>query len=99
VVVPKVHPLASHVYHQYTIKVEGHDRARFAAELKKLGVDSDVYYPAPVHKLPAYGLTHSLFATESITKSCLSIPVHQKLSGSDLSKIASAVNKLAKAGA
>ena len=99
VVVPEVHPLASHVYHQYTIKVEGHDRAQFAAELKKLGVDSDVYYPAPVHKLPAYGLTHSLDVTESITKSCLSIPVHQKLSGSDLSKIVSAVNKLAKAGA
>ena len=99
VVVPKVHPLASHVYHQYTIKVEGHDRAQFAAQLKKLGVDSDVYYPAPVHKLPAYGLTHSLDVTERITKSCLSIPVHQKLSRSDLSKIASAVNKLAKAGA
>ena len=93
VVVPKVHALASHVYHQYTIKVEGHDRSQFAAELKKLGVDSDVYYPAPVHKLPAYGLTHSLDVTERITKSCLSIPVHQKLSGSDLSKIVSAVNK------
>jgi dTDP-4-amino-4,6-dideoxygalactose transaminase len=99
VVVPKVHPLASHVYHQYTIKVEGHDRGKFSAELKKLGVDSDVYYPAPVHKLPAYGLTHSLEVTERITKSCLSIPVHQKLSRSDLSKIVSAVNKLAKAGA
>lgn len=99
VVVPKVHPLASHAYHQYTIKVEGHDRGKFAAELKKLGVDSDVYYPAPVHKLPAYGLTHSLEVTEQITKSCLSIPVHQKLSRSDLSKIVSAVNKLAKAGA
>lgn len=98
VVVPKVHPLASHVYHQYTIKVEGHDRSQFAAELKKLGVDSDVYYPGPVHKLPAYGLTHSLDVTEQITKSCLSIPVHQKLSGSDLSKIVNAVNKLAKAG-
>ncbi len=99
VVVPKVHSLASHVYHQYTIKVEGHDRSQFAAELKRLGVDSDVYYPAPVHKLPAYGLTYSLDVTDRITKSCLSIPVHQKLSGSDLSKIVSAVNKVAKAGA
>ncbi len=99
VVVPKVHPLAIHAYHQYTIKVEGHDRTRFAAELKKLGVDSDVYYPAPVHKLPAYGLTHSLEVTERITKTCLSIPVHQKLSKSDLAKIVHAINKLSKAGA
>jgi perosamine synthetase len=98
VVVPKVHPLANHVYHQYTIKVEGHDRGQFAAELKKLGVDSDVYYPSPVHKLPAYGLTHSLEVTERITKSCLSIPVHQRLSKSDLSRIVSAVNKISRAG-
>ena len=98
VLVPKVHPLARHVYHQYTIKVEGQDRNQFAAELKKLGVDSDVYYPAPVHKLPAYSLTHSLEVTERITKSCLSIPVHQRLSKSHLSTIVAAVNKLAKAG-
>lgn len=99
VVVPKVHPLASHAYHQYTIKVEGHNRNEFAAELKKLGVDSDVYYPAPVHRLPAYGLTHSLEVTERVTKSCLSIPVHQKLSKSDLVRIVDSVNQVAKAGA
>jgi dTDP-4-amino-4,6-dideoxygalactose transaminase len=99
VVVPKVHPLASHAYHQYTIKVEGHNRNEFAAQLKKLGVDSDVYYPAPVHKLPAYGLTHSLEVTERITQSCLSIPVHQKLSKSDLARIVDSVNQVAKAGA
>ena len=99
VVVPKVHPRASHVYHQYTIKVEGQDRDQFAAELKKLGVDSDIYYPSPVHKLPAYGLKHSLEVTERITKSCLSIPVHQKLSKSDLSKIVRAVNRISQAGA
>jgi perosamine synthetase len=99
VLVPKVHPLASHAYHQYTIKVEGHDRGHFAAQLKKLGVDSDVYYPTPVHKLPAYGLAHSLEVTERTTKSCLSIPVHHKLSRSDLSKIVTAVNKVARAGA
>jgi dTDP-4-amino-4,6-dideoxygalactose transaminase len=79
--------------------VEGHNRNEFAAELKKLGVDSDIYYPAPVHKLPAYGLTHSLEVTERITQSCLSIPVHQKLSKSDLVKIVDSVNQVAKAGA
>jgi dTDP-4-amino-4,6-dideoxygalactose transaminase len=96
---PKVHTLASHSYHQYTIKVEGHDRDRFAAELKKLGVDSDVYYPSPVHKLPAYGLSHSLDVAESVTRSCLSIPVHQKLTRSDISRIVAAVNRVAKSGA
>lgn len=96
--VPKVAPGAEHVYHQYTVKLEGHDRDRFAAELKKLGVDSDVYYPTPVHELPAYGEIHDLPVTKTVSQSCLSIPVHQNLTNSDLHRIASAVNKLARAG-
>ena len=99
VVTPKVHTLAMHSYHQYTIQVDGHDRDRFAIELKKLGIDSDVYYPSPVHRLPAYGLTHSLEVAEKIAKSCLSLPVHQKLSKSDLFRIVSAVNRVARSGA
>jgi len=98
VIVPKVSEDAEHVYHQYTIKLIGHDRDRFALELKKLGVDCDVYYPTPVHKLPAYGETHVLPVTSSVTKSCLSIPVHQNLRRSDLVKIVQSVNKLARAG-
>ena len=96
--VPKVAPGAEHVYHQYTITLGDHDRDRFAKELKDLGVDSDVYYPAPVHKLPAYSESHALPVTERVTKSCLSIPVHQNLKKSDLNRICEAVNKLARAG-
>lgn len=96
--VPKVAPGAEHVYHQYTITLGDHDRDRFAKELKDLGIDSDVYYPAPVHKLPAYSESHDLPVTERVTKSCLSIPVHQNLKKSDLNRICEAVNKLARAG-
>ena len=98
VITPKVEESAEHVYHQYTIKLIDHDRDRFALELKKLGVDCDVYYPTPVHELPAYGQVHNLPVTSSVTKSCLSIPVHQNLRRSDISKIVESVNKLARAG-
>jgi dTDP-4-amino-4,6-dideoxygalactose transaminase len=36
---------------------------------------------------------------DSVSKSCLSLPVHQNLSKSDLNKIVETVNKVAKAGA
>jgi len=99
VIVPKVHPLAKHSYHQYTIQVDGHDRNLFASALSKLGIDSDVYYPAPVHTLPAYGLSQDLAVTKRVTQTCLSIPVHQRLTSSDLARIADGVNRVARAGA
>jgi perosamine synthetase len=99
VLTPRVHPLAEHVYHQYTIRVDGHDRDRFASELKKLGVDSDVYYPRPVYKLPAYGLNDYFNVAEDVSNTCLSIPVHHKLTKSQLSRVVAAVNHVARAGA
>jgi dTDP-4-amino-4,6-dideoxygalactose transaminase len=99
VIIPKVSPRATHVYHQYTIQLVDHNRDRFASELKRLGVDSDVYYPAPVHTLPAYGLSVDTPVAHSVSKSCLSIPVHQGLTGANLQKIVRAVNKVAGAGA
>lgn len=98
VITPKVADGVDHVYHQYTIRLVDQNRDRFVEELRKLGVDCDVYYPSPVHKLPAYALTKDLPVSEKVSKSCLSIPVHQNLSRSDLKRIVSAVNRLAGAG-
>ena len=98
VVLPKVHSLATHSYHQYTIRTEGHVRSRFALELSKLGVQSDVYYPTPVHRLAAFGQKLDLEVSEAVAANCLSIPVHQSLSRSDLSKVVESVNKVASAG-
>jgi dTDP-4-amino-4,6-dideoxygalactose transaminase len=99
VVVPAVSPKAKHVYHQYTIRVEGHNRDEFLKELKKQGVDSDVYYPAPVHTLPAYDLKQETPVAFEVSRSCLSIPVHQNLDKNQLDRIVEAVNQVARAGA
>jgi len=97
--VPKVAAGAKHVYHQYTISLGDLDRYRFASELKRLGVDSDVYYPTPVHELPAYAQVHDLPISLLASKTCLSIPVHQNLRKADLHHIVQSVNFLAKSGA
>ena len=82
----------SHVFHQYTIKVQG-DRDSFANKLTDLGVGSGVYYPIPVHELPAFGKKNKLPNTSLVCKRVLSLPVHPRLSKRDLKKIAAAVSK------
>lgn len=102
VVVPPTAPGATHVYHQYTIRVVDQDRDAFAERLGALGVGSGVYYPIPNHRLPS--LEHfapglDLPQTEKAALECLSLPVHPSLSQADLETIVSAVNSLANAGA
>ncbi|TDD72983.1 DegT/DnrJ/EryC1/StrS family aminotransferase [Jiangella aurantiaca] len=99
VVVPPVSEHATHVYHQYTIRVAG-DRDRFAAALRdEHGVGCGVYYPIPNHRLPSFGREADLPETERAAAEVLSLPVHPSLSSDDLDRIATAVNTLAKAGA
>ncbi|WDF32407.1 DegT/DnrJ/EryC1/StrS family aminotransferase [Arthrobacter agilis] len=96
---PKVAADAVHVYHQYTVRVEG-DRDRFAAALKdEYNIGSGVYYPIPNHRLPSFARTEDLPNTEIAAKEVLSLPVHPSLDTEDLDRIVTAVNSLAKAGA
>jgi dTDP-4-amino-4,6-dideoxygalactose transaminase len=97
--VPAVAPGATHVYHQYTIRVPD-DRDGFAAALQaEYGVGSGVYYPIPNHRLPSFGLTLDLPETERAAAEVLSLPVHPSLTQPDLDRIVEAVNTLARAGA
>lgn len=102
VITPKVAEGATHVYHQYTIRVE-EDRDGFQAALKdEYNIGSGVYYPIPNHRLTSlapYAPGLELPATERAAKQCLSLPVHPSLSQADLERIVAAVNALAKAGA
>ena len=92
VVVPTVPEGYSHVFHQYTIKIVG-DRDKFANKLTELGVGSGVYYPIPVHELPAFGRKKKLSNTSVVCNQVLSLPVHPLLSLRDLKKIVNAVKK------
>jgi perosamine synthetase len=99
VVVPPVAGGATHVYHQYTIRVED-DRDGFARALQdEYGIGSGVYYPIPNHRLPSFALTLDLPETERAAREVLSLPVHPSLSQEDLERIVEAVDALAAAGA
>lgn len=98
VVIPFVAPNAIHVYHQYTIRILGHARDAFAAEMTKRGVGNGVYYPIPVHELESFGLNLDLPETTRASKEVLSIPVHPSLSQRELETIVSVINSIATAG-
>lgn len=102
VVVPPVAAGASHVYHQYTIRVL-EDRDGFVKALKdEYQIGSGVYYPVPNHRLPSlapYAPGLELPETEKAAAEAVSLPVHPSLSQGDLDRIAAAVNALTKAGA
>ena len=98
VVTPYVAPNATHVYHQYTVRVVDQDRDAFVAALHDRGVGSGVYYPTPVHRLPSFGLTLDLPETERAAREVVSLPVHPALTEEEAAAVVAAVNAVASAG-
>lgn len=101
--IPHVAESATHVYHQYTIRVDAGERDRIRAALKEEhGVGSGVYYPIPNHRLPS--LAHfasdlDLPETERAADEVLSLPVHPTLSNQNLERIVAGVSAVVRAGA
>ena len=103
VATPVVREAATHVYHQYTIRIDGAsaaERDAFAAALREEHrVGCGVYYPTPVHRLETFRTEVDLPVTERLAAEVLSLPVHPSLSDMDRERIVAAVNTVAKAGA
>jgi dTDP-4-amino-4,6-dideoxygalactose transaminase len=51
VVLPKTRSRATHVFHQYVIRVRRRDQLK--EFLRKRGVGSEIYYPLALHQQPA----------------------------------------------
>ena len=106
VVTPHVPHGYTHVYHQYTIRLEGASAAERDEVAKVLReqwrVGTGVYYPIPNHRLPSlapYAPGVDLPGTEKAARECLSLPVHPSLSEADLERIVRAVGAAVTAGA
>lgn len=82
-------PRVTHVFHQYTLLCEKRDLAMKA--LKNAGVACAIYYPRPLHRQLAFaematGL--SLPVTESVARTCLSLPMYPELSEAQSCRVA-----------
>jgi len=81
-----------HVYHQYTIEVEG--RERFLKHLERHGVGYGVYYPIPVHKQPLFKDYNDIALpnTEAASERVVSLPVHPGLTEEERDMVVQTVN-------
>ncbi len=84
-------PYSKHVFHQYTLKIEGVDRDELIKRLADKGIPSMLYYPVPSHKqkmLESFaGDQMALPVTEMLTHCVLSLPIHTELSDEELKYI------------
>lgn len=99
VVTPKVKPGYEHVWHQYTVRVDGgRDRDAAVKQLNDNGVGTGIFYPVPAYRqtpLIELGFGNvSLPVTEQAVKEVISLPVHPQLTQADLEKIVYEVNRL-----
>lgn len=76
--IPQTFPRNSHVYAQYTIRIDQQDSA--ASDLRERGVPTAVYYPKCVHEQPVfapYGYKRGDFPiSELAAAEVLSLPMH-----------------------
>ncbi|MDB5197696.1 MAG: Pleiotropic regulatory protein [Flaviaesturariibacter sp.] len=72
-----------HVFHQYTLLVEGVDRNALVAHLAAQGVPSMVYYPVPAHRQKMFeafgGGSFELPVTDWLTERVISLPIHTEM--------------------
>ncbi|MCP4535625.1 MAG: DegT/DnrJ/EryC1/StrS family aminotransferase [Chloroflexi bacterium] len=98
VITPKVREGYEHVWHQYTIRVDGgRDRDAAVQQLRDAGVGTGIFYPVPAHQhdyVRKLVGKPDLPVTEQLSQEVISLPVHPSLSQADLEQIVTAVNAL-----
>lgn len=101
-VLPRVLPRRTHVYHQYTLRLLPEfalTRAQFINALDACGIGSAIYYPQPVYEYPylrdnAWARVR-LTEAEMLSQQVVSIPVHPALDSGDREKIAETIRAIA----
>lgn len=88
--IPVRNPHSTHVFHQYTVQVEG-ERDGLKEYLQSQGIPSMIYYPIPLHRQQAYASDryHNVTfpVTERLCQSVLSLPMHTGLDEEQLTYI------------
>ena len=88
-------PYSHHVFHQYTLVLEGVDRNGLNEFLAGKNIPSMIYYPVPAHRQQMFaafgGGGWSLPVTDWLTERVISLPMHTELDKEQLHYISSSV--------
>lgn len=92
---------STHVFHQYTLVVEGADRDALRKYLADCDVPAMIYYPVPLHLQKAYRNQRysegDFPVTEDLCKKVISLPMQTELSQAQLEYITESVKSFFKA--
>jgi dTDP-4-amino-4,6-dideoxygalactose transaminase len=84
-----------HVFHQYTLILEGIDRNKLHAYLADRKIPSMIYYPVPAHRQKMFAQFNSSQAelpiTDWLTERVISLPMHTEMDEEQLEFITSSV--------
>ncbi|HNR16190.1 MAG TPA: DegT/DnrJ/EryC1/StrS family aminotransferase [Chitinophagaceae bacterium] len=94
-------PYSHHVFHQYTLLLEGVDRDGLNQFLAEQQVPSMIYYPVPGHKQKMFAQFNAasqvLPVTDWLTERVISLPIHTEMDEEQLlfitSKVLEYINK------
>ncbi len=95
IITPYRAPYTKHVFHQYTLIMEGADRNKLNEYLASKGIPSMIYYPVPVHRQKMFSSFETgsqiLENTDWLTERVISLPMHTELDDEQLDVISSTV--------
>lgn len=88
-------PYSKHVFHQYTLILEGIDRNKMHDYLAARNIPSMIYYPVPAHRQEMFARFNSsatdLPVTDWLTDRVISLPMHTEMDAEQLSFITTSV--------
>jgi dTDP-4-amino-4,6-dideoxygalactose transaminase len=100
IITPFRAPYCRHVFHQYTLILEGLDRNALHEYLAQQKVPSMIYYPVPSHRqkmFERFGAAETkLPVTDWLTERVISLPMHTEMDQDQLEFITSKVLEFAK---
>jgi UDP-2-acetamido-2-deoxy-ribo-hexuluronate aminotransferase len=81
----------THVFHQYTMLLEGVDRDGLNQYLADKQIPSMIYYPVPAHRQQMFaafgGANYKLATTDWLTQRVISLPIHTEMETDQLEYI------------
>lgn len=93
--IPARVPYSNHVFHQYTLQLNGVDRDKMREFLLKKGVPAMIYYPIPLHLQEAYKdpryKAGDFPVTEKLCDVVISLPMQTELDNKQLEYITNTV--------